>query len=164
MTRKLNFGCGNDIRSGWDNVDVQKGARITSFDFNTFPYPLKSNTYDLIESRSVLQMLDKPDDVLMELWRIAKNGAFIRIEVPYWHNKGAYNDIQTKHWFNENSFIHFAEQRPCRIDTLQKLSIARLLKRSTIVGRFLPEMLKKKLDLFIGGLYAEIVIEFRVIK
>ncbi len=22
--RKLNFGCGPDIREGWDNVDIQK--------------------------------------------------------------------------------------------------------------------------------------------
>ena len=45
--KKLNFGCGRKIKKKWDNCDVQKGAPI-SFDFNKFPYPLKSNTYDYI--------------------------------------------------------------------------------------------------------------------
>src|SRR3989344_3699324 len=116
--KKLNFGCGNNIRDGWDNCDIQKGKGVIGFDFNKIPYPLKDNTYDLIESRSVLQMLNNPDEVLYGLWRISKNKAIIKIEVPYWHNKGAYNDIQTKHFFNENSFIYFAEQKPCRIDTI----------------------------------------------
>ncbi len=47
--KKLNFGCGHDIKRGWDNVDLQKDKRLTnSFDFNKLPYPIKSNTYDYI--------------------------------------------------------------------------------------------------------------------
>ncbi len=162
--KKLNFGCGIDVKEGWDNCDVQKGKNVISFDFDTFPYPLKTGTYDLIYSRSVLQMLDRPDGVLNELWRIAKPGARIQLDVPYWHNKGAYNDIQTKHLFNEYSFIYFAEQKPCRIDTKKKFKIVRIFKRSTIVGKFIPEFIKRKLDLFIGGLYSDIEVEFEVIK
>lgn len=162
--KKLNLGCGNDIRDGWDNADAQKERGIISFDFNRIPYPLKDNTYDLIESRSVLQMLNNPDDALNELWRVSKAGGRIKIEVPDWHNKGAYNDIQTKHIFNENSFINFAEQKPCRVDTRKKFAIVKLIKRPTVVGRWIPEFLRRKLDLFIGGLYAELVVEFEVIK
>lgn len=33
--KRLNFGCGSNIREGWDNVDRQ------DFDFNEFPYPIK---------------------------------------------------------------------------------------------------------------------------
>ncbi|MBS3072830.1 methyltransferase domain-containing protein [Candidatus Pacearchaeota archaeon] len=162
--RNLNFGCGRSLRVGWDNCDVQKGERIISFDFNKFPYPFKDNTYDLIESRSVLQMLNEPDNVLDELWRIAKNGARINIEVPYWNNKGAYNDIQTKHIFNENSFINFAEQKPCRVDTKIKLKIRKIEIDSTKVGRLFPEALRKKLNLFFSGIYSNMKIEFEVIK
>lgn len=164
MIKKLNFGCGNDIRKGWDNCDVQKGKDIISFDFNTMPYPLKSNTYDLIESRSVLEMLHNPDEVLNELRRIAKNGTTIRIIVPYWNNKGAHNDIQTKHFFNENSFIYFAEQKPCRVDTKKRFEIIKIVRHPTGVGKFVPSFFREKLDLFVSGLYSQIEVEYKVVK
>jgi len=73
--KKLNFGCGEDIRTGWDNVDIQKSQKVQkSFDFNKFPYPIKDDTYDYVWSRSVLEHLDEPDKVLHELWRICKRG------------------------------------------------------------------------------------------
>ena len=162
--KKLNFGCGNDIQEGWDNADIQKGEGIITFDFDKIPYPLKSNTYDYIESRSVLQMLDRPDNVLHELRRVAKNVATIHFEVPYWHNKGAYNDIQTKHLFNENSFIYFAEEKPCRVDTVKRFAIVKLIKQPTIVGAMMPEFLRNKIDLFLSGIYANLIVEFKVIK
>jgi len=28
IIRKLNFGCGNDIREGWDNCDIQENEDI----------------------------------------------------------------------------------------------------------------------------------------
>lgn len=164
MARKLNFGCGRDVRDEWDNADVQEGDGVISFDFDELPYPIKSNSYDYIEIRSVLQMLDFPDRVLNELWRIAKPGGTIKIEVPYWHNKGAYNDIQTKHIFNENSFINFAEQEPCRIDTVLKFKIVKLIKHPTIVGKMMPEFVRRKLDLFISGLYDNMEITLEVLK
>ena len=162
--RRLNFGCGKDIRTGWENCDVQKGAGVISFDFNKTPYPIKDSTYDLIETRSVLEMLDNVDDVLYELRRITKNLGRIRIFVPYWHNKGAYNDIQVKHFFNEYSFIYFAEQKPCRIDTVKKFRILKLIKEPTIMGRLFPRFIRDKLDLFFSGIYANLEIELEVIK
>ena len=162
--KRLNFGCGNNIKEGFDNVDIQKGSGINSFDFNNFPYPIKDNTYDYIELNQVLNCLDKPDEVLYELRRISKPDCKIIIIVPYYNNKGAYNDIQTIHWFNENSFSNFIKQYPCRIDTKPKFELIKLYKEPTIVGKFLPEIIRDKLNLFIGGLYSKIYVELRVIK
>ena len=72
--KRLNFGCGPDIREGWDNIDVQKGKGITkSFNFDKFPYPIKDNTYDYILMKMVIEHLSKPDKSIEELWRITKN-------------------------------------------------------------------------------------------
>lgn len=161
--KKLNFGCGTDIRSGWDNCDVQKGKGIISFNFNKFPYPIKDNAYDLIEARQVLNFVDKPDEVLYELRRICKNKGIIKITVPYYNNKGAHNDIQTKYYFNENSFINFARQFR-RIDRKPKFKLLKLEKKPTIVGKFIPSFLRDKLNLFISGLYNNMFIDFEVIK
>ena len=27
--KKLNFGCGTDLREGWDNIDIQKNPKIS---------------------------------------------------------------------------------------------------------------------------------------
>ncbi len=103
--KKLNFGCGRIIKKGWTNVDLQKGKSIDkSFDFNKFPYPLKSNKFDYILVDNVLEHLDDPVRVLDELSRISKKNANILIKVPYYNCKGAYNDITHKHFFNETTF------------------------------------------------------------
>ena len=162
--KRLNFGCGNDIRKGWDNCDIQNGSGVISFDFNKFPYPIKDNTYEYIEARQVLNFVCKADEVLYELRRIAKQNAIIRIIVPWYHNKGAHNDIQTVHWFNENSFIHFAGQYPCKVDTNPRFALIKIEKQPTIVGKFMPRWVREKLDLFISGIYSNLNIELKVIK
>ena len=67
---KLNFGCGTDIKEGYVNADIQEGADLV-FDFNKFPYPFKDNEFDYIYSRNVLEYLENPEKVLIELRRKA---------------------------------------------------------------------------------------------
>jgi ubiquinone/menaquinone biosynthesis C-methylase UbiE len=162
--KKLNFGCGNDVRKGWDNCDVQEGKGVISFNFNSFPYPIKESTYDYIEARQVLNFLKEPDEVLYELRRITKQGGIIWVKVPWYNNKGAHNDIQTKYYFNDDSFIHFATQFPCRINTEKKFEIIKIEKQPTIIGKFMPAWLRGKLDVFISGMISNIIVEFKVIK
>ena len=128
--KKLNFACGNDIRDGWDNCDWQetnrkaiththretlKGKGVIFCDANKFPYSFKDNVYDYILLRQCLTLFDNPRKVLVELHRISKNKAIIHIEVAHYSNKGAYTDLDTKHWFNEQSFVKFIEHN-CRIN------------------------------------------------
>lgn len=163
--KKLNFCCGNDIRKGWDNQDIQEKEGILSFDANKFPYPIKDNIYDYIEVKQAIQCLDDPEKVLYELRRIAKPNAIIHIIVSWWHNKGAYNDIQTRHWFNENSFVLFANQEfPYLIKKNKIFKIIKLEKIPTNVGKFIPKWFREKLDLFISGLLSDMDIKLRVIK
>ena len=110
--KKLNFGAGSTILSGWDNIDIQKSLKITmSFDFNKFPYPLKDNTYDFIHIDNVLEHLNSPDKVLDELWKKSKNNTIIRIIVPYYNNKGASGSMQHKCYFSDHTFKDYVEER-----------------------------------------------------
>ena len=69
--KKLNFGCGKDIREGWDNVDIQKNPKIIkNFNFDDLPYPLETNHYDYILMKQILNMLEKPEKVLKGLEKI----------------------------------------------------------------------------------------------
>ena len=39
--KKLNFGCGRDIREGYVNADIARLDGVDKvFDFNKFPYPI----------------------------------------------------------------------------------------------------------------------------
>lgn len=84
--KKLNLGCGNRMLTGYVNVDnnpllVRKG--IVTHDLNKFPYPFADNTFDEIRMDHVLEHLEDPLDVLIELYRIARNGCKVFIRCPH---------------------------------------------------------------------------------
>jgi SAM-dependent methyltransferase len=162
--KKLNFGCGNDIKDGWDNVDIQKSPRVVkSFDFNKFPYPIKENTYDYIYASCVLEHVDDVEKVISELWRISKNRGIIHIVVPHYTNKGAYSDLQHRHFFNEISFKEL-EMKNTKINKKKQFRVAELKIHPTIAGRFFPRLIREKLSLFINGLLANMEIKLEVLK
>jgi len=164
MVKRLNLGCGDDIKEGFDNVDVQKDKKLTkSFNFNKFPYPIKEESYDYILVKQVLEHLENPERVLIELHRICKPGAIIRIEVPYYNNKGAFGSMQHMHYFSDQTFMDFVEGRKV-INKKQSFEIKKLELTPSIIGRLMPKKLREKLSLFIGGLISQVHIELKVIK
>ena len=45
--KKLNFGCGKDIREGWVNLDCVALPGIDAIhDLNKFPLPFEDNSFD----------------------------------------------------------------------------------------------------------------------
>ena len=162
--KRLNFGCGNDIKEGWDNVDIQKSKNVTkSFDFNKFPYPIKDNTYDYVYASCVLEHLDDAEKVVSELWRISKQNGIINIIVPHYTNKGAYSDLQHKHFFNEIAFKEL-EMKRTKIDKNKKFEVKRLELIPTLPGKIFPKFIRNKLSLFVNGLISSIDAELIVLK
>lgn len=159
----LNFGCGTDIKEGWDNVDMQEGEGIQqSFDFDKFPYPLKQNHFAYVELKQVIEHVLYPDKVLMELHKSCKNGALIHIETAHYTNRGAYDDMQHQHFFNDKAFRNFVESHT--LITHRKFKIKELKIAPTLVGKFIPKQLRNKLSLFINGLHSQIHCTYEVIK
>lgn len=157
--KKLNFGCGEDGRKGWDNWDYRSLDGVEKVDFNKYPYPAKDNTYDYIKARQILQLLEKPDECLLELWRITKKGGTIFIESAYYNNFGSHNDIKVTHAFSENTFKYFVEWNK------DKFKIKRMWISPTLFGKFLVfESVRKFLNLFISGIYDNIEVELEVLK
>lgn len=162
--KKLNFGCGNDIREGWINVDIQKGKGVDySFDFDSIPYPFKDDTFDYIFLDNVLEHLLYPDRILHELRRITKKGGKIEVIVPHYTNKGAYNEMQHLHFFNEECFKKMEESKRV-ISKDKKFRILSLEVTPTSVGKFIPLILRKKISLFINGLNSQIRVVYEVLK
>jgi len=165
--KKLNFGCGKIIKKGWINVDIQKGKGIDkSFDFNRFPYPLKKDSFDFIMVDNVLEHLDEPIKVLDELNRISKKNAIIRIIVPYYNCKGAYNDITHKHFFNETTFDNIVNpDKHYSLKNKNKFKIKKLELVPTRLGKFIyPKKLRWLISLVLGEVFKAIDVELIVKK
>jgi len=162
--KKLNFGCGNDIKKGWDNVDMQEEAPIST-DLNIFPYKFaKADTYDYVFINAVLEYLDNPIKVLEELWKICKNGATIELRYGYYNNLGAFNYPNCKHYFNENTFKVYLKNN-YYISPKNKFCIESLEMTPTQVGKWVyPKWLRNKLSHFIGGITEKVHVKLKVIK
>lgn len=156
--KKLNFGTKFEIKEGYDNYSYDKNSKYCKFSFNSFPYPIKDNTYDYIYSNETLEHLNEPEKVLKELHRISKKEAIIKIIVPYYNNKGAYSNMQHQHYFSDTSFIIFIKENP----NIFEIKSLKLIPSS--IGKFLPRFIRNKLSLFISGLIALVDVELRVLK
>ena len=109
--KKLNFGCGNEIIKGYVNMDILKlpGVNVVH-NFNKFPYPFKDNEFDEIYTSHVLEHLDDLIKVMVELKRICKPGAKIKIRVPHFSCGVSYRDPTHKRLFSYFTFDYFTEK------------------------------------------------------
>jgi len=161
--RQLNFGCGTDIREGWDNVDIQSGKGVDlAFDFDKFPYPFPENTYNHILMKAVIEHVIYPDRVLLELHKCCKNKATIEITTDHYSNNGAYSSLEHQHYLNELAFTSFVEYT--HLHTKRPFKIIKLEITPTWVGMFFPRWIRNKLSLFINGLHSQIHVIYEVEK
>lgn len=108
--KKLNLGCGPDIKEGFVNMDVikMKGIDVVH-DLNKFPYPFKDDTFDFILASHVLEHLDDIIKVMAELKRISKPGARMVIMGPHFSCGLAYRDPTHKRFFSYFTFEYFTD-------------------------------------------------------
>lgn len=108
--RKLNLGCGNDIREGYVNLDIAKlqGVDIV-WDINKLPLPFKKEEFDEILCNDVLEHVEYIP-LLKDLHRILKKGGIIKIRVPHFTSKNLYADPKHKHGFSSETFQFFLEK------------------------------------------------------
>ena len=107
-SKKLNAGCGSDIRIGWLNLDKVKlpGVQIVH-DLSHIPLPFHAEEFDEILCKNVLEHIDYYIPVLGEFHRILKPGGRLTIEVPHFTSKDAFNDPTHMRTFGVNTFRYF---------------------------------------------------------
>ncbi len=142
--KKLNIGCGSDIKEGFVNLDRFKlsGVNVVH-DLGKFPWPFKDNEFDFINCDQILEHLDDIPKALREIWRISKNGAKIHIGVPHYATPGAWTDLTHKHPFGWMSLDYMANNKTHKhsvgkvhsheYGAKEKFNI---LKRKFIFGKF----------------------------
>jgi ubiquinone/menaquinone biosynthesis C-methylase UbiE len=87
MIKRINLGCGTNIKKGYINVDTEdyEGVDIIH-DLNKYPYPFKDNSVDEVYMEHVLEHLEDQGKTIEEIYRILKKkGSFILI-YPFWNS------------------------------------------------------------------------------
>ncbi len=106
--RKLNLGCGTDIKEGYVNLDIVKlpGVDVV-WNVNKLPLPFKKEEFDEILCRDILEHVDDLIRTLKELHRILKKGGVVKIRVPHFTSKNLYADPTHKRGFSLETFQYF---------------------------------------------------------
>ncbi len=110
--KKLNLGCGTDIREGWVNLDSSKlpGVDVVH-DLEKLPLPFKDGEFGEIVCQDVLEHLDYVP-TLKEIHRILAPGGKVHIRVPHFTSKNNFTDPTHKKMFAFRTFSFFTEDAP----------------------------------------------------
>jgi len=105
--KKLNIGCGTDIRKGYINLDSMAipGVDVVH-DIEKTPLPFPDNEFDEILCQDVLEHVEYLP-ILKDLHRILKTGGKLNIRVPHFTSKNNYIDPTHRKLFSINTFDFF---------------------------------------------------------
>lgn len=118
--RVLNVGCGN---AKFDFPEASQADEVFGVDISPeadadllhnldrFPWPLESDRFDLILMQDIIEHLEDIPAVMNEVWRIAADGAVIRIRTPHYSSYYAYNDPTHKRFFGIYVLDGFLEEK-----------------------------------------------------
>ncbi len=111
----LELGCGpsNDISQflaanfgSLDGLDIDADCRHNDALRNAYvydggPWPVEDASYDAVVANYVLEHVEKPDDLLAELWRALRPGGVFLFRVPNKYHYVSLISRLTPQWFHE---------------------------------------------------------------
>jgi predicted SAM-dependent methyltransferase len=109
----LDLGCGRNKISGAIGVDrfAVQGVDVVH-DLDLFPYPFKSDSFDEIHARHVVEHVQSVSCFMKELHRVARSGARLYINTPHYSYTGSWRDPTHRWHFSSYSFEYFESGHP----------------------------------------------------
>ncbi len=104
----VDLGCGMRKKPGSIGVDCNPAVKpdvLHSLD--VFPYPFEDSSIDVLYADNSLEHLSDVIKAMEEIHRITKNGATVKIIVPYFRTQWAFNDPTHKQYFSVDSLSYF---------------------------------------------------------
>lgn len=121
---KLDLGCGNKPKEGFQGVDVRDYGRsdIIVADLRQ-RWPFEDGSIDEAYSHHFVEHLTAPERIHFanELYRVLKPGAHAEIIVPHWSSGRAYGDL-THQWPPVSEFWFWYLKRAWRDENAQHAS------------------------------------------
>ena len=136
--KRLNLGCGTDIRKDWVNLDIAdiEGVDVIH-DINKLPLPFEWEEFDYILCKDILEHFEYVP-LLRELHRILKKGGMLEICVPHFTSQDNFIDPTHKKLFSFQTFEFFVTNSPFKRDYYFDFHFARIMySRITFHKRFL---------------------------
>ncbi len=107
--RKLNLGCGYDIKPGWINLDSAKLPDVdVVHDIESFPWPFENESIDYISAHQLIEHVEYIP-VLREAHRVLRKGGIFEIAVPHFTSRNNWIDPTHKKTFSIRTFEFFVE-------------------------------------------------------
>src|SRR5712691_2762742 len=108
--RRLNLGCGIDIKPGHLNADrVRLPGVDLVFDANRHPFPFRDSVFDEIYLSHVLEHLSDTVGTMEEIHRIARPGALVTVHVTRYKHANAVMGPTHVRFCAEQSFYYFGK-------------------------------------------------------
>lgn len=118
--KRLNVGCGRNIREGWINLDNSDlpgiDVRYDLEQCRTTPIPLPDDSIDEFLLSHVIEHINNALPLMQELWRIAKPNAVCTILTPHGSHDDAWEDPTHVRPYFPNSFAYFSQPAYWRAD------------------------------------------------
>jgi SAM-dependent methyltransferase len=94
-------------------------------DLDQVPYPLPSDSFDLILMQDVIEHLENIPAVMAEVHRVARHGALVRIRTPHFSSWYAYNDPTHRHALGVFALDGFDAAKPNALYTTARFERVR---------------------------------------
>ncbi|HIH44335.1 MAG TPA: class I SAM-dependent methyltransferase [Candidatus Methanoperedenaceae archaeon] len=162
----LDLGCGTNKHrdsTGIDRVRVKSVDIVADLDRGI---PVRDSSVDGIIASHFLEHTDDFLSMVEEMHRVSRNGAILKIRVPYFMCFDAYTDPTHRHFFTERAFDYFADEiyynyySKARFKILRKELVLNPNLRNRILSTFIPKKYLKA----IFDVYNEVVFELQAIK
>ena len=142
--KKLNLGCGADIKKDYVNLDKSKIKGVDAVhDMDKYPWPFPSNYFDKVYGRDVIEHVKDLFMAMQEIHRISKNGAVVRLIVPYWHSSGAF--YPNHHYFFNVDGMKFFTEKGRSYDSYPGFTMEKITLMPSKIGWFIPPLPVPKL-------------------
>ncbi len=158
----LDIGCGPKTKKeGAIGLDKRPAPHVdVVHDLNEYPYPFPDNEFDYIEMSHIIEHIDRPINLMDEVFRISRNGATIRIITPHYSSQLSYGDLEHFHHFGYITFL-----------TLQNSGLFKIKKHKiyftdfykvigiSILANWFPRRWEKYLSFIFPAMYVELFLE-----
>jgi len=145
--KKLNLGCGRDIKRGWVNLDFVKGKGVdVVYDLNITPLPFQDGEFDYILCQDVLEHVNFIP-LINDIHRILKKNGTLKIRVPPFTSKLNFEDPTHTHQFSVRTFDYFVKSDIFRyerkINYFSKIKKWITFDKSSIILKMLNNLIEK---------------------
>ncbi len=180
MKKKLNLGCGRDIKKStniddWINLDKSKIDGVDFVhDLDKTPWPFRVDVFDEVYARDVIEHTKDLFKTMKEIHRISKKGAKVKLIVPYWHSSGAFYPDHN-YFFNVDSLKFFTEKNRT-YDSFYGFKMEKINLIPSKIGWLIPPIpvpksmfpnvinLRHLFSYIFGEIIVKISFELRVVK